>query len=69
MKDVAYMGVATYLPEEFEPPSDVKEKVYLEITNEADPDKATRVELERSLLEKIWDDFSPLRVPVNVVEK
>lgn len=68
MKDVAYVGMAEYLPEAFAPPAP-GENLVLEITNEANPDKTVKVTLPDKLLKRIWDDFSPLRVPAATTEQ
>ena len=64
MKDVAYMGSVQYLPDPFDPVLAEGKKVTLEIRNEADPDKNAVVELKDKLLERLWNDFAPMRVPV-----
>lgn len=63
MEDVAYAGIVQYLPDPFDPVLDKEEEVVLEIRNEADPDKNAVVEIKKELLERIWEDFSPMRVP------
>lgn len=63
MNDAAYGGLVEYLPESFKPPIDRKEEVYFEIINEVKPDKTIKVRIPRDMLERIWSDFSLLRVP------
>ena len=63
MEDVAYFGFADYLPEAFEPPATDKDRLALEIVNEAKDGAIVREELQEDLLRAIWKDFAPLRTP------
>src|SRR5206468_3883744 len=61
MEDVAYLGYAEYLPEAFAPLSGEKDRMVLEIVNEAKDGATTKTDLDADLLNKIWQDLAPLR--------
>ena len=65
MQDAAYVGIAEFLPEAFEPPGP-GDDIVIEIVNEARPDKTVRKKIPDKILERIWQDFAPLRVPASV---
>lgn len=65
MEDVAYLGFADFLPEAFEPPTTEKDKVSIEIVDEAKAGAVTRLDIGDELLKKIWLDLAPLREGVH----
>ncbi len=65
MEDVAYFGFAEYLPEAFETSHTGRERRELVIVNEAKQGETTTEELDDDLLQRIWGDFAPLRLPAS----
>ena len=64
MNDAAYQGWVDYMPDSFKPPINPKEEVYFNLINEVKPDKNIVEKIPTTLLKRIWEDFSLLRVPV-----
>lgn len=62
MEDVAYLGFAHFLPEMFQPAPSSGAAMILSISNEANGETVS-VEVDTEMLQRVWGDFAPLRVP------
>jgi S1-C subfamily serine protease len=58
VSDASYEGLYTYLPDAISPACHT---TFLEIESVTKPGKPVQVELDRKMVQRVWDDFAPYR--------
>jgi S1-C subfamily serine protease len=61
MEDVAYLGYAEFTPDTFDPVAGKNGGLVVEIVDESRNGEVTKVTIPQDLVQRVWNDFAPMR--------